>query len=180
MSTRIIIMKVGAVTLLASLAGCGDSGVSEVKSWMEQTRRETRISIPKLSPPKKFTPFVYDARAAVDPFSIAKLNVAYAKQQAASGNSLKPDLQRRRELLEGYPLDTLKMVGTLKNAGQNIALLQADKSVIQVRVGNYVGQNMGKVTSITEEAVELKEIVQDASGDWVERKAKLELQETKK
>ena len=180
MSARTMMWKLAGATLLAALAGCGDGGVTEVKSWMDQVRRETRVSIPKISPPKKFTPFVYDGKAAVDPFNVAKLNVAFAKQQATSGNSLKPDLLRRREWLESFPLDTLKMVGTLKNAGQNTALLQADKAIIQVRVGNYVGQNMGKVTGITEDAVELKEIVQDASGDWVERKAKLELQETKK
>jgi len=175
-----VIFNLFALTLLAALSGCGDGGVTEVKGWMDQTRRETRVWIPKLSPPKKFTPFVYDAKAAVDPFSIAKLNVAFAKMQANSGSSLRPDLQRRREWLESFPLDTLKMVGTLSNAGQNAALLQADKAIVQVRVGAYLGQNMGRVTSISEDAIELKEIVQDASGDWVERKTKLELQETKK
>ncbi len=72
------------------------------------------------------------------------------------------------------------MVGTLEKPGLSYALLQVDKSVFQAKVGNYVGQNLGMITNITDVAVELKEIVQDASGDWVERKATLELQETKK
>jgi type IV pilus assembly protein PilP len=105
---------------------------------------------------------------------------AFAKLQAAGGNGLKPDLQRRREPLESYPLDTLRMVGTLEQAGLRYALLQADKTVLRVKVGNYVGQNFGMISRITESAVELKEIVQDASGEWIERPATLELQETTK
>ena len=84
------------------------------------------------------------------------------------------------QAITAYPLDTLKMVGTLERPGLSYALLQVDKAVFQVKVGNYIGQNFGMITSITETDVNVKEIVQDASGDWVERKAKLELQETKK
>lgn len=75
------------------------------------------------------------------------------------------------------PLDTINMVGTLQKPGLSYALLQVDKSVYQVKVGNYVGQNFGIVTRITESEVELKEVVRDAAGEWTERKAKLELQE---
>jgi type IV pilus assembly protein PilP len=74
----------------------------------------------------------------------------------------------------------LKMVGTLQKPGLSYALLQTDKTIFQAKVGNYVGQNFGMITKISDSEVELKEIVQDAAGDWVERKAKLELQETKK
>jgi type IV pilus assembly protein PilP len=169
-----------AIALLSALAGCGDGGVQEVKQWMDEVKKQTKVAIPKLSPPKKFIPFAYTAKSSVDPFSPVKLAVALAKLQTNSTSSLKPDLDRRRDPLESYPLDTLKMVGTLEKPGLSYALLQVDKAVFQVKVGNYIGQNFGMITSITESAVELKEIVQDASGDWVERKAKLELQETKK
>jgi type IV pilus assembly protein PilP len=165
---------------LVALAGCGDSGMTDVQEWMDTTKRETRIAIPKIDEPKKFTPFVYGARDGVDPFSPAKLASAMAKQKATSDNPFKPDLDRRREPLEGYPLDTLKMVGTLRRANASFALLQADKTLFQVKVGNYIGQNFGRVTKIADSDVELKEIVQDASGEWVERDAKLELQENKK
>ncbi|MDB5841286.1 MAG: pilus assembly protein PilP [Herminiimonas sp.] len=168
------------VMLLSALAGCGDSGVQEVQQWMDETKRQTRIVIPKLSEPKTFTPFIYGGKSAVDPYSPAKLAVALAKQKSSSESAFKPNLDRRREPLEAYPLDNLKMVGTLRKAGASYALLQADKSLFQVKVGNYIGQNFGMVTKITESEVELKEIVQDASGEWVERNAKLELQESKK
>ena len=168
-----------AAALLCSLAGCGDNGVSEVKAWMDEVHKQTKVSIPKLSPPKKFTPFAYAGRTAMDPYDPKKLAIAFAKLQANS-SGLKPDLERRREQLEAYPLDTLKMVGTLQKPGLSYALIQADKNVVQVKTGNYIGQNFGIISRITETAVELKEIVQDASGEWVERKATLELQETKK
>jgi type IV pilus assembly protein PilP len=167
-------------TLLIGMAGCGDGGVQEVKQWMEETRQQTKVSIPKLSEPKKFTPFAYADKDSIDPFNPNKLAVAFAKMQSKSTSALAPDLDRRREPLESYPLDSLKMVGTLQKPGLSYALILADKTVYQAKVGNYVGQNFGMVTQISETDVELKEVIQDASGEWVERKAKLELQETKK
>lgn len=168
-----------AVLLGLSLSGCSDNGVPDVKVWMDGVRQQTKVSIPTLSPPKKFTPFTYQGKSAVDPYNPGKLAIAFAKLQANS-SGMKPDLERRREPLEAYPIDTLKMVGTLQKPGSNYALILADKTLFQVKAGNYIGQNFGMVSGITETAVELKEIVQDASGEWVERKAKLELQETKK
>jgi type IV pilus assembly protein PilP len=172
---------VPSLVLISLLGGCGDGGITEIKEWMDQTKRETRVSVPKLSPPKKFIPFAYDGKDRPDPFNPNKLAIAFARLQANSGNGLKPDLDRRREPLEAYPLDTLRMVGTLRKPGKVAALIQADKVVSQVTIGNHLGQNLGKVTAITENSVEITELIQDvASGEWVERKAKLELQEAGK
>jgi type IV pilus assembly protein PilP len=168
-----------AVAALATLAGCTDNGV-ELQQWMQETKQQTKVSIPKLSEPKKFIPFLYTSKASVDPYDPKKLMVAFARAQNNSSSMLKPDMERRREPLESYPLDTLKMVGTLEKPGVTFALLQAEKTIFQAKVGNYVGQNFGLITKVTDTAVELKEIVQDASGDWIERPAKLELQESKK
>ncbi len=165
--------------LLMSLSGCGDGGIQDVSEWMKEVKQQTRVLIKPLSEPKKFTPFSYDAKGREDPYSPNKLAVALAKSKKDTG-SIRPDLERRREALESYPLDNLRMVGTMAKPGLTYALLQADKSVFQVKVGNYIGQNLGMITKITETEVELKEIVQDASGEWVEREAKLELQETQK
>ncbi|NMM26310.1 MAG: pilus assembly protein PilP [Glaciimonas sp.] len=166
--------------LLTSLGGCGNSEQPEVTQWMKDVKRETKIVIRKIDEPKQFMPFAYAAADAVDPFNPIKLSVALARMQAKSNGALKPNLDRRREVLEDYPLDTLKMVGTLQKPGLSFALLQVDKAVYQIKVGNYVGQNFGMVTKVTETEVEIKEIVQDASGKWTERQAKLELQESKK
>jgi type IV pilus assembly protein PilP len=168
------------VALLSSLLGCADNENQEIKQWMDDTRREAKVQIPKVSEPKKFIPFAYGGRNQVDPYNPSKLALALAKMQSKSGSSFKPDLDRRREPLESYPLDNLKMVGTLQKPGLSYAILQADKMIFQAKVGNYVGQNFGMITKITDTEVMLKEIIQDGAGDWVEREAKLELQEIKK
>ncbi len=147
---------------------------------MDETRQQTRVNVPKLSEPKKFFPFTYTQRDSIDPYDPSKLLIALAKAKDSSTSALKPDMDRRREPLESYPLDTLRMVGTLQKPGINYALVLADRTVFHLKVGNYIGQNFGMITNITETEVELKEIVQDASGEWVERQAKLELQESKK
>jgi type IV pilus assembly protein PilP len=162
----------------ALLAGCSDSDVKEVRQWMAKTKADTKPNVPPLSEPKTFIPYAYAMRDEIDPYDPNKLLVELAKA-AAKDNKFKPDMDRRKELLESYPLDTVKMVGTIEKKGVIHAVLQIDRTVHQVVVGQHVGQNYGLITGISEGAVTLKEIVQDATGDWVERMSKLELQESK-
>lgn len=163
------------------LAGCGASNEQEVQQWMDQTKADTRPSIPKLKEPKDFTPFSYDKKTELDPFNATKLQLALAKMNPGTGNGVKPDMDRRREALEAVPLDAMVMVGTITQGGVKYALLAVDgKQVSYVHVGNYIGQNYGKITKITDEEVELNEIYLDAGGDWAERTQRLELQEAKK
>jgi type IV pilus assembly protein PilP len=168
------------LALLLAVAGCADSDMQELKQWMADVKKQTPVSVQKISEPKKFTPFAYDNKNDIDPFSPVKLSAALAKQQSNSGNGLKPDLDRRKEPLESYPLDTIRMVGTLQKTGLSYAILQVDKAVFRAKVGNYIGQNFGMITKVTDTDVEIKEIVRDAAGEWTEREAKLELQENKK
>jgi type IV pilus assembly protein PilP len=178
-NTRSIVVALAIVSAFA-LTGCSDGGTQELRVWMDEVKREAPVSVKKLPEPKKFAPFVYAADSELDPYDPMKLTVALDKLAASSGNGIKPDLDRRREPLENHPLDTVTMVGTMQKPGLNYALLQIDRSIFHVKVGNYIGQNFGMVTRITDTEVELKEIVRDASGEWVERMAKLELQENKK
>lgn len=90
---------------------------------------------------------------------------------------MRPNLDRRREPLEAYPLESLKMVGVLMQNKVVHALVQVDKSLYQVKVGNYMGQDFGVVTAISESEVTLRELVEDMNGDWVERTSSLLLQE---
>jgi type IV pilus assembly protein PilP len=166
-----------AAALLA-LAGCSDSDVQEVRQWMKQVDGQAQVYVAPLSAPKTFIPFAYASGEAVDPFNPNKLLVELAKS-ANRGGGIKPDTERRKELLESYPLDTVKMVGTIEQGGVVYALLQVDRAVHQVRGGQHVGQNFGLVTAVSESVVSIKEIVQDATGDWVERMSRLELQESK-
>lgn len=166
----------GAACLL--LAGCGDRDVQEVRQWMAEVQKQARVAVPALTEPKNFIPFAYGAREATDPFNPNKLLAELARAAKSSG-AFKPDTERRKELLESFPLDTIKMVGTLQKAGVSYALLQIDRAVYQVRNGQHLGQNFGLITGVGEDAVTIREIVQDATGDWVERTAKLELQDSK-
>lgn len=168
------------VAVTVFLAGCGDGSEQEVRAWMEEVRAQTPISVVKIPAPKTFNPYTYPAPDELDPYSPAKMQVAFAKADANKKSGLQPDLNRRKEPLESFPLDTLVMVGTLQKPGLTYGLLRAGGNVFQVKVGNHIGQNFGLVTRVTDNAVELREIVRDASGEWTERNAKLELQEIEK
>jgi type IV pilus assembly protein PilP len=166
----------GACALACALllAGCADGDVREVREWMEQVRRDTRPRVKPLPEPKEFIAYAYGAKDATDPFSPNKLQVELAG--TAPDNTNAPDTGRPRDLLETFPLDTMRMVGTLEKGGVAYALLQIDRSVYQVRTGQRIGQNFGVVTRVGEDAVTIREVVQDAAGAWVERMARLELQ----
>jgi len=166
-------------TAILAVAGCTASNEVEIQQWMAEVRQTMKPTTQPVPEPKEFSPFAYEARTLVDPFDSQKVVMAVARQQQArvSASAIKPDLDRRRETLEGFPLDQIRMVGMMRQSGTNVALLETNGATHLVRVGNYVGQNFGLITRITESELQLKEIVQDAAGEWVERPAKLELQE---
>jgi type IV pilus assembly protein PilP len=171
-----------AATILLSLglAGCAED-VSELQTWMDETRANTPRRTGRIPEPKRFVPFRYEARSDVDPFSDAKLQVALARFSDRNKGGITPDLKRRREPLEAYPLDAIRLVGHLHRSSTGaVALLEADKVIFQAKVGSYLGQHYGRIVRISETEVGLKELVQDAAGDWVERDTSLALQEAKK
>ncbi len=165
------------------LAGCGDSGEDDLQQWMAQQRNQTRPSVTPISEPKNFTPQAYLQVGTTDPFSNQKLAQALKSEavQASSNAALiTPELARRKEPLEAFPLDSMKMVGSLIREGSPVALVRVDNLLYQVRAGNYLGLNYGRITKISETEVTLREIVQDAVGEWIERAASLQLQEGSK
>jgi len=162
--------------LLALLAGC-DSDTQELTAWMDQQRREARPSVPPLAAPKKFDPVPYGNAQQVDPFSLQKLSVALKQESRQPNSLLAAEMNRRKEPLESFPLDAMGMVGSVSKAGRPFALLRVDNLLYQVKTGDYLGQNFGRVLKVTETEVSLREIVQDAAGEWTERNATLQLQE---
>lgn len=165
-----------AVMLTLSVVACGGEQ-EELQQWMEQQKREVKPNVEPLSPPKKFLPQAYSAVTGVEPFSTQKLTVAL-KQEARQPNSLlAAEINRRKEPLEAYPLDSMTMVGSVVKQGHPYALLRVDSLLYQVKIGDYLGQNYGKITTINETDVSLREIVQDAAGEWTERVGSLQLQE---
>jgi type IV pilus assembly protein PilP len=178
---RIAIFILAAFAAL--LAGCGNSGEDDLRQWMAEQRSQSRPKVTPLVEPKKFTPQAYTQEAAVDPFSLVKLTQALRRDttQSVSNTALvAPEMARRKEALESFPLDAMAMVGSLQRGGRPVALVRIDNLLYQVRVGNYLGLNFGRVTKIDETEVTLREIVQDPTGDWIERTASLVLQERAK
>jgi type IV pilus assembly protein PilP len=159
-----------------SLSGCGEEQ-DELQQWIEQQKREVKPNVAPLSAPKKFVPQSYVALSGVEPFSTQKLSVAL-KQEARQPNSLlSAEINRRKEPLEAYPIDSMSMVGSVNRGGRPYALLRVDNLLYQVKLGDYLGQNYGKITKISETDVAFREIVQDAAGEWIERLSALQLQE---
>jgi type IV pilus assembly protein PilP len=160
----------------ALMAACSPEH-DELREWMEQQRREAKPNVPPLQAPKKFDPEPYGVAQGVEPFSTQKLSVAL-KQEARQPNSLlAAELNRRKEPLEAYPLDSMSMVGSVNKEGRPFALLRVDNLLYQVKVGDHLGQNYGLITKIAETEIVLRELVMDASGEMIERPATLQLQE---
>ncbi len=165
------------------LASCGSSEHEELQQWMSEQRNQTRPRIQPLPEPTKFSPQAYTQEGAVEPFSSEKLLQALKRdsnQATANAGLIAPELNRRKEPLEAMPLDAVVMVGSLIKQGQPVALVRVDNLLYQVRVGNYLGQNYGRITKISETELALREIVQDAAGEWTERTANIQLQEGSK
>ena len=127
---------------------------------------------------KPYEPVPYQALDMPDPFGAAKIELAVAAAvKSKGGNANAPDTTRPKEPLEAHSLESLKMVGTLSQRGVTYALVRAEASVYRVKAGNYMGQNFGIITGISENQIDLKELVQDGSGDWIERKVALQMLE---
>lgn len=162
------------------LAACGSSDEDELQKWMAEQKSQTRPRVDRLPEPTKFLPQPYTQEGTVEPFSNQKLTQALKRDstQATSNAALiTPELSRRKEPLEAYPLDAVAMVGSLIKVGQPVALVRVDNLLYQIRAGNYIGQNYGRIIKISDAGLTLREIVQDAAGEWIERTATLQLQE---
>ena len=168
---------------LSLVAGCSSSDEEQLQQWMAEQRNQTRSRVDRLPEPTKFTPQAYTQEGSVEPFSNQKLAQALKResnQTTANAALIAPELARRKEPLEASPLDSVAMVGSLIKIGQPVALVRVDNVLYQVRIGNYLGQNYGKITKVSETGISLREIVQDAADEWIERTATLQLQEVSK
>ncbi|MGR6805606.1 pilus assembly protein PilP [Sphaerotilus natans] len=164
------------LTGLAGLSGCSDPH-EELRAWMEEQRRVAKPQVSPLVAPRKFDPQPYAAFSQTEPFSSQKMQGALKQESRQPNSLLAAEMNRRREPLEAYPLDALMMVGSVVRGGRPYALLKADNLLYQVKVGDYLGQNYGRVTRITETEIALRELVPDTLGEIVERASTLTLQE---
>jgi len=172
--------KLIAVSLsCALLAACGSEEHSDLRQFVKESDNLPRGRVPALPEAKIYEPFVYDAFTVLDPFKPRKIE----PPKAATGG-LAPDPNRRREPLEAFPLESLKMVGSLQQKKDTFALIKSpDNNLFRVKAGNYMGQNFGRIIEVSDSTIKLKEIVQDSTGNWEEKEQSLQLldeQEAKK
>ncbi|MCL2871996.1 MAG: pilus assembly protein PilP [Betaproteobacteria bacterium] len=162
----------GCLPLSLLLAGCGEPN-SDLRTWMNEQGKGMRGKIEPIPEVQEYEPFTYDAGKLQDPFFPRKIDTQPEKGDPRNGHKPEP--------LEAYSLDGLKMVGTLSRDKVMYALIQAPgKDVYQVSVGNYMGQDYGKIISITETEIQLRELVQDGTGDWTDRSNTVHLVESEK
>ncbi|MBS1215148.1 MAG: Pilus assembly protein PilP [Proteobacteria bacterium] len=160
-----------------ALAGCDGGEFSDLKAELATLTKDVRGKVDPLPVVKPYEPVSYQAFDQADPFGPAKIQLATKSGGPSASSALAPDLNRPKEPLEAFPLESLKMVGILQQKGSTYGLVKADASIYRIRPGNYVGQNFGVVTKINETEITLRELIQEAGGDWTERNSTLQLQE---
>jgi type IV pilus assembly protein PilP len=170
-------VRMALILATAFLVTACSSPSEELQAWTEQQRREVKFGVQPLPPPGRFEPQLYLALQEVDPFNAQKLSGAMRQEVRQMDARMSAELNRRREPLEAFPLDAMALTGSVLRQGHPVALIAVDKLLYQVKLGDYMGQNYGRVVKIEESRVELREIVQDASGEWVERITTLQMQE---
>ena len=161
-----------SVTAIA-LSGCAQS-TDDVYAYIEQAKSATVGSVPPLPQFKPYESFAYSAAELRDPF-VATLP---EEEEESDKNILSPDKTRPRQPLEAFPLDTLRMVGVLEQGDNMWRLIEDPKQVVhRIKVGNYMGQNEGHVTGISESEIFLVEIIPDGVGGYIERDASIAIGE---
>jgi type IV pilus assembly protein PilP len=166
------------VFFLAILTGCGDDGFSDLQQYVNEVKARPKGTIEALPEQKIIEPFVFKPEGLRDPFKAISESQEDEDSQIAIGNGIKPDFTRRKEELEAYPLDALRMVGTIVKKGNLWGLVKAsDKTIYRVQAGNHMGKNYGRIIRIMNDKIELMEIVPDKPGAWREQQTSLALTE---
>ena len=164
---------IGALACVA-LVACSGEQHSDLRQFVRDSDNMPRGRIPPLPEVKPYEPFEYAAFDLLDPFVPRKIE---PPRSAKRDPRLPPD-DRRKGPLEAFPLENLKMVGSLSQKQENFALIKTpDNNLYRVKMGDFMGQNFGRVIDITESAVKLKELIQDSGNDWKEEERLLLLQD---
>jgi type IV pilus assembly protein PilP len=166
---RVALLSCLLATAAATLAGCS-SGDDDLQTFITETNKEAGGRVEPLPEVKPYPAYSYADMDKRSPFMPTSPN--------AGNPNLRPDAHRSREFLEQYSLDTMKMVGSIRQGGQMFGLVQTkDGLVHRVVVGNYIGQNDGKITAITPSKIDVREIIPDGLGGYIERPAGIALNE---
>jgi type IV pilus assembly protein PilP len=170
-----------AAAALVLLASCGGEEFGDLKAELNERSKDFRGRVDPLPQVRPYEPVPYTAENVVDPFRPDRIDVAGgARGPRAETSKMAPDLNRPKEPLEAFPLESLQMLGTITQNRDTFALVKAGPNLYRIKKGNYMGLNFGVVTGIDEVQINLKELVQDGQGEWVERATALQLVEIRK
>lgn len=162
-----------AATLL--MTGCR-SDQDDLSRYIAEVKARPATPIPPIPAVRTYTPYVYEGLTGRDPFRRSTSEGSDEVSSQKTNTGPRPDLQRTREYLERFELDTLTMVGTFAKESSEWALIRdPDGTVHRVAVGNYMGKNHGKVSSISPDEVDLSEFIADGAGGWLVRDASIAL-----
>lgn len=172
-------LKMACLFFLLCLGGCGGDDFSELKQYISKVKSEPKGTIPPLPEIKVVETFMFNPKGLRDPFKpLVQPEQQNALAELSTSGGIKPDINRRKEELEAFPLEILKMVGTVSIKSNLWGLIKADDGTIhRVQVGNYMGHNYGKIIRISLDKIELMEIVSDKQGSWREQQTSLTLTE---
>ena len=181
MSARAKIAGALAIAAAALAAGCGGDEYGDLKEELNQLTKDLRGRVDPLPQVRPYEPVPYTAEGQIDPFRPERIEVAGASRAASASTALVEEQRKRPpEPLEAFPLESISMLGTITQNKETFALVKAGPNLYRVKKGNYMGQNFGVITGIDEAQISLKELVQDSTGDWVERVSALQLVEAKR
>jgi len=173
--------RLAALSCVVMLAACGGEQFGDLKKELNDMTKDLRGRVDPLPQVRPYEPVAYQAENEVDPFRPGRIEVAVAGGQGApAAGSKGPDMDRPKEPLEAFPLESIQMVGSLTQGRETFGLVKAGPNLYRVRKGNYMGQNFGVITGIDEAQISLKELIQEGSGEWIERSSSLQLQEVKR
>ena len=166
------------VSLCGGLLACSNNPSADLEEYVRTTKSQQKSSIEPLPEFQPYESFTYQAADLRDPFTEPTFSHVRAVNNTPSNNGIKPDFDRPSEALEEFPLDSLRMVGTLEQREDQWALINdTDGTIHRVQPGNYAGQNHGKITHITDFEIELTEIIPDGIGGWMERQSSIAISE---
>ena len=164
------------LTAAGVISGCANPDLGELQTYVDAKKAEPPGRIDPIPEIKQITTFTYEADDRRDPFRPVE-----SEEQQQTGvveSGISPDFNRRKEELEGYELDSIRMVGILEQQGVTWGLVSTKEGTIhRIKTGNYMGKNHGRIVQITEDRIQLNEIVQDGAGGYSERQASLALAE---
>jgi type IV pilus assembly protein PilP len=168
------IRRILPLLMTGLIAGCSNPNMNDLRGFIEEVKQRPPGRIEPLPEIKEVETHSYGSTDLRNPFAPEK--VQETQTSVAQSNGLSPDFNRRKEELEQFPLDSLRMVGTLDKEESIWALIKTtDGTIHTVKPGNYIGINYGKIDRVSEEKIELTEIIKDGQGGYIERQATMAL-----